>query len=198
MRSIKPPTLEDIPHGLDVRLTQLLEGIVRTLDLREGRVADATNARFARQEDRLVKEVVYTNRTGITAVIPFDNTVPQNTEGTEILVATITPKRIVHRLRIEFEIWGQASGGVTGVVGALFKDAGADAIYATALTLATDYVGTVVGRHEMGLNSLNEVTFTVRVGVSANTFYTNGLAANPAFGVVQQACRLRIMELPSE
>lgn len=195
-RSLRPLSLEDVPHDLDPRLKTLLESIISTVDLREGRVAKDSNARFASLEDLVVAESVYTARTGITAVIPFDNTIPQNTEGVEILVATVRPKASRNRLRIEFEIWGTAVGAVLGVVGALFEGAGANAIYTSALTLGDGWVGTVVGRHELQAGNAESLTFKLRVGVSNNTFYTNGGSVNPHFGVIPQACRLRIIELP--
>jgi hypothetical protein len=195
--TIRPASLEDIPHGLDPGLRLVLEQIIYTIDLREGRVARDSNARFARQEDRVVTEVSYTARTQFNGVIPVDNTVPQNTEGAEMMVLTMTPKDVAHRLRVEFEVFGAPSGGVTGVVAALFQDAKPDAIYVSAITLPDGYAGTIVGRHEMAAGQVTPITFKLRVGVSANSFYSNGNSGGLWFGPTPAACRMRVIELPS-
>lgn len=57
-RKIKPPTIEDLPEDLDPRLREILEGIIYSLDLREGRVAKETNTRFVNIQDLVDAGVV--------------------------------------------------------------------------------------------------------------------------------------------
>jgi hypothetical protein len=45
----------------------------------------------------------YTANSNLTAVIPVDDTIPQNTEGTEILTATITPKFATSLILVRFD-----------------------------------------------------------------------------------------------
>lgn len=45
----------------------------------------------------------YTSGAEISATIPDDDTIPQNTEGTEILSASITPKSVTNRIRVRFQ-----------------------------------------------------------------------------------------------
>ena len=45
----------------------------------------------------------YVANTNLTAIIPGDDSIPQNTEGTEILTASITPRFATSTILIRFE-----------------------------------------------------------------------------------------------
>ena len=68
-----------------------------------------------------------------TAVIPFDNTIPQITEGAEVVTASITPSNASNILEIMAICQVAHLGGQIGV--ALFQDSNADAI-ASAFNIA--------------------------------------------------------------
>lgn len=127
-----------------------------------------------------------TYTSGSTA-LPVDNTIPQNTEGTEYtaLNTTITPTKIGNRLRVKVILnWGPASATTYGF--ALFKDSNANAVYATtaALTGAT-YTDTLIIFHEETIVSTSATTFKVRAGnTTGSTVYFNGSSAAAVFGGV--------------
>lgn len=50
-REIIPPSLEDLPKDIDPKLRSLLEALIYTIDIREGRVARGTNTRFVTIQD---------------------------------------------------------------------------------------------------------------------------------------------------
>lgn len=144
----------------------------------------------------LVQEVIADTAAVIglfTNIIPVDDTIPQQTEGREILTATITPKNAANTLAIDWYINHSLNSG-TYVTHALFKDADADAIYAV-----WDYVP---GFYTFGANPLfwtpagstTARTYKVRVGAnSAQNQTVNGYNGSRYFGGVMKS-RLRIRE----
>lgn len=133
----------------------------------------------------------------VNASIPLDNTIPQNTEGVEVITASITPTSATNRLRIEFEASGGTSGALYGVA-ALFQDSTAGAISASC----TSYVGLNLDGgiflslvYEMAAGTTSATTFKIRAGASSNVIYINGNAGGTrVFGGVSFA-RLRITEI---
>lgn len=108
----------------------------------------------------------------LTTVIPIDDTIPQNTEGHEILTITITPSSTTSTLVIEFVgNFTIVSGGNT-MSAALFQDSTAGALSATNVrtrTSNTDDGGGSVGiLYEMTSGTISSTTFKARMG-SANT-----------------------------
>ena len=77
----------------------LPDGIVDTDMLAAGAVTAAKRGTGAVLQ---FKSAEYTTRTSVTTVIPFDDTVPQNDEGTEIITLAITPTSTSNKLVIEF------------------------------------------------------------------------------------------------
>jgi len=80
-----------------------------------------------------VIQVAYAELTTSTVTssvsIPVDNTIPQNTEGVEILTCSITPKYANSILYIESNSFiGESANNVDNIVQALFRDSTADAI----------------------------------------------------------------------
>jgi len=80
-----------------------------------------------------VIQVAYEELTtsGVTSsvLIPVDNTIPQNTEGAEILTCSITPKYANSILYIESNSYiGENANNADCIVQALFRDSIADAI----------------------------------------------------------------------
>lgn len=78
-----------------------------------------------------VKRVEYSTNTTTTNAIPWDNTKPQNTEGTELLTATITPSSASNKILILIDGYVRSTNSARATIFALFRDSGADAISAT-------------------------------------------------------------------
>lgn len=145
---------------------------------------------------QVVEATPYTTYASTTNQIPFDDTIPQNTEGSEYLTATITPTKSTHRLVIEAVMPLSANAAVTAVV-ALFQDSTAAALAATAGTIpAADYMLPVVLRHEMAAGTTLATTFKIRAGRggASNSIILNGTTPERKFGGLS-ACRLRITEV---
>jgi hypothetical protein len=106
--------------------------------------------------------------------MPNDNTIPQNTEGTEVLTLAITPKFSTSTLEIIFSAPCIQSGiGSGGPTVALFQDSTANAIAGQALNAASTRSHTGVLRHVMTSGTTSSTTFKIRVGANANTCYIN-------------------------
>lgn len=130
--------------------------------------------------------------TGAAAVIPHDDTIPQNTEGVEVLTATITPTSAASMLRIDVVVMGSESTNAgDSYAAALFRDSVADALAVGVQSL----VGSMRGpsglsfTHFVTAGSVAATTFKVRAGLdAAGVFVLNGsLAGLRQFGGVMSS-----------
>ena len=133
--------------------------------------------------------VVTTLTTRVTAstTIPLDNTIPQNTEGTEVLAATITPTSASSVLEIEINGYFGPPSVAYQHIGALFVDTTANALAAQMLTVGTnnDSGGGFSFKYRLSAGSTSARTYKFRVGLSnAGTWYFNGDSTGNLFGGV--------------
>lgn len=136
-----------------------------------------------------VHSATLTTRMDITSVIPFDNTIPQNTEGTEVFTVTLTPTAATNKLIFLIDLtWMMNISSACAAVVALFQDTTADALDATVLGYASaSLYGANVVSFSMAAGTKSETTFKVRAGLSSNPsnhhLYINGNnSINPFFG----------------
>jgi len=118
----------------------------------------------------------YTARTTLSAVIPPDGTIPQNTEGTQILSVSYAPKSAANRLRARFQCSGSSSLGCIATA-AIFQGSNVNAVGASAVHFVVgDYFSTLTAEVEFaaGSTSTTAQTIAVRVGPNANDFLLNG------------------------
>jgi hypothetical protein len=115
----------------------------------------------------------------VTAVIPLDDTIPQQSEGSEFLTATITPTNASNKLKITVVLNG-AHSGTAAIVCALFQDSAANAL-ATAIGAASTGSVNMSFVHYMTAGTTSATTFKARVG-SGSTFTVNGSGGNRRFG----------------
>lgn len=140
----------------------------------------ATTA-FVHGDNKMVQVVYATSNTedSTTTQIPFDDTIPQNTEGKEYLTVTITPKDGADNLEIEFDAWGSASAASAETI-ALFQDTTVNAlqVYAVGVSAANIVVPYRL-RYTMAAGTTSATVFRIRFGPSgAFTTYmmSNGAA----------------------
>ncbi len=135
----------------------------------------------------VVKSTAYSSNTLTTGttLIPFDNTIPQTTEGVNLFVPVFTPTTSGNKIRISATIFGSYSVAAT-VTAALFQDATANALtaVATKVTAANDAF-TIRLEWELTTASVTPITFKINVGGStAGTVTMNGNAGAAIFGGV--------------
>lgn len=150
-------------------------GYQRAASLGSGKVVDRAYAE-------------YTANTSLTTTIPYDDTIPQNSEGTQVLSASLTPKKTTNRVRVTVLGFATADG-VTGglVLAALFRNSTADAINATgaACLTTTNGLQNLVMGYEDSPGSVSAQTYNVRVGPNAaGNARVNGTSAGRLFGGV--------------
>lgn len=121
-----------------------------------------------------------------TTTIPFDDSIPQITEGTEFITASITPQSSENRLTIEAVLYFTSSDAARHLIAALFQDA-----TASALATSSEYIDAADGstllilRHEMAAGTIGATTFRIRAGTdSAATVTFNGVGGLRRFGGV--------------
>jgi hypothetical protein len=130
----------------------------------------------------------YTANTNLTPSIPSDDTIPQNTEGTEILTATITPQSASSKVKVSFTCFFGAAGGTSAsaeAAAALFKDSGANAIHASynfhSAGAGLNIVQTLSLVYIDSPATTSAVTYKIRVGAGA-TIRLNGTTTGRVFG----------------
>jgi hypothetical protein len=116
-------------------------------------------------------------------LIPRDNSIPQQSEGDQVMSLSITPKAATNKLKIEVvanltRVW--AGWGVTA---ALFQDAQSNALAVGHSDVsAFGRLINVVFTHYMNAGTTLPTTFKVRVGTDAGDAYFNGTNTGGLFG----------------
>lgn len=130
----------------------------------------------------------------ISTTIPVDDTIPQNTEGTELtaVATTITPKSATNILEFELSV-PFGLGTSTTVVAALFQDSTAGALAASWVGGAAGTNGVLLLRYRMVAGTTSATTFKIRLGGSS-AFTVNGTSSARYFGGVM-AARLFVKEI---
>lgn len=123
-----------------------------------------------------------------TTIIPNDDTIPQNTEGTQFMSQAITPVATANILRVT--VVGNYAHSVGGQMGqALFQDSGANAI-AASIGRATSNNDTVVltTGYMARAATTSSTTFNVRAGCNnAGTTSFNGVNLARLYGGVMDS-----------
>lgn len=130
-----------------------------------------------------------------TTTIPFDDSIPQITEGTEFMTRTITPSSATSVLLIEVVANFNASA-VNYITGALFQDAVANAL--AAATVYQEGAGRAQNlqfSHSMVAGTTSPITFRFRAGPGgAATLTFNGESGARRLGGVM-ASSIRVTEI---
>lgn len=125
--------------------------------------------------------------TGVTTT-PLDDTIPQNTEGTEFMSLAITPKSATNILVVQIVFFGSNSAA-SDIVLALHQDTTANALSAVA-----EFSSQATGRlsiplqHRMVAGTTSSTTFKLRVGSNgAGTITMNGSSGASLFSTVTKS-----------
>lgn len=132
--------------------------------------------------------------TGST-LIPSDDTIPQNTEGDEVITLTITPKASGNALIIEVVVMMSSATAGTQAVAALFQDSTANALAVMVGDADSANALTIAFKHKMTAGITSATTFKVRIGqTTAGTLRFNGVSGARLFGGVA-ASSITIIEV---
>jgi hypothetical protein len=148
-----------------------------------------------------VVSTTYTTNADLTTHIPYDDTIPQSTEGTQVLSTSITPADNTNLVKCKVSVWGAYSKKNDAVTVALFRgttciDAHAvegpvfQAANLTTLGGDTYFNADIIA--DIGFQicfefvdspaSASSQTYSVRVGASGSTIRLNGNTAGRKFG----------------
>ena len=135
-----------------------------------------------------------------SATIPVDDTIPQITEGTEFLSATITPVLATSVLRLDVTFIGTVDTAFRNLIVCLFKQGTADALAVAVVGIdsaSANFFRTVSFSYSIAAGSTSPQTFSVRAGVeTSGTVSMNGVLGSRYFGGAL-ASSLRITEIPA-
>lgn len=136
--------------------------------------------------------------TGATTDFGPDDTIPQNTEGIEIITLAFTPTLATNILIIDCEAHVGETSNVTSESGAaLFQDSIADALAASRSQNSHGGTNLEMGAHrfshKMVAGTTSTITFKLR-GVTATNTTINGSGGTRRYGGVQRS-RIRVWEI---
>jgi hypothetical protein len=161
------------------------------------RVADAAIT-APKLQNGVTLQTVYAQTTTaqfIDVLIPADNTKPQNTEGEEVITATITPSSNTNKVLVEALITGTRDNGAGGtIIVALFKDSDASAIATTHCTSDSGYAGQISLVFQHSPATTSSVTYKIRAGYTAGGtgFVVSG---HPTIGNVYDGTMISCIKL---
>lgn len=138
---------------------------------------------------------VATGNTGI----PYDDTIPQNTEGDEYMTLAITPTNAASLLIISAQLTMSPNTNRQMIV-ALFQDSIADALAATVMSVNANTVAqNGVLQYTMIAGTTSAITFKIRVGWGLSTSVTltfNGASSGRLFGAIPKSSIIITEVLP--
>lgn len=120
-----------------------------------------------------------------TTTVPLDNTIPQITEGDSFVTSALTPVASANLLHIRAKLL-LSSTAVVHIIAALFQDATAGALAASAVyAAATNVLLEVIIDHLMLAGTMSSTSFSIRAGGSgAATIRLNGVSGEGVFNGV--------------
>jgi hypothetical protein len=130
-----------------------------------------------------------------TTTVPQDDTIPQNTEGTQFMSLAITPTSATNKLRIDV-VFNYAYSVTSNFTVALFQDSTANALAAVGnVARNAGDLYNMNFTHYMTAGTTSSTTFKVRAGgQSAGTTTFNGASSARLYGGVM-ASSITISEI---
>lgn len=119
-----------------------------------------------------------------TTILPMDDTIPQNTEGDQVMSLAIAPTSASNYLRIEV-IAILSHNSATGLGIALFQDSTADALASAVVYTTAGNLAVITLSYWMVSGTTSSTTFKVRAGsAGSGTTTFNGVGGGRLFGGV--------------
>lgn len=126
-----------------------------------------------------VRQIVTSKTSAVlssSTILPADNTIPQSTEGSQFITATITPQSATSTILVIATVGAMSPNAICTVTSALFRDSAASAFAAGAIAISTAGFTTaysLVSNFASGATSAT--TIKLRVGANVgSTVFLNG------------------------
>jgi hypothetical protein len=143
-----------------------------------------------------IASATYVTNTTLSATIPADNTIPQISEGSEILSLSFTPVNASSTLLIQWYVYSAADGAAGATAAALFVDSTANALdTASSTTVSAALINIVAGAHTVSAGSTTARTYRVRIGANSGNVYPNGTGGAARLYGGTSACKLIVTEI---
>lgn len=119
----------------------------------------------------------------LSAQIPFTDSIPQITNGSEVISDSITPSLSTNKIRIKCSI-PISSDYENTIAVALFRDSNANAIAANAQDIfISNTPHNIVLEHEDSPSTTSQLTYSIRIGSEEECIMTiNGVDGMRRFG----------------
>lgn len=130
-----------------------------------------------------VLQTTNTANTDLTTAIPFDDTVPTNTEGTSVLSQAITPASSSNKILCEVDVWGSSTLAGNQICVALFRGTTCIAAVAHSENAAAQARPVTLTFLDSPATT-SATTYEVRVGPPSGTVRLNGIETARRFGGV--------------
>lgn len=130
-----------------------------------------------------------------SSTVPADNSIPQNTEGFEVVTVSITPSSASNKLLIILNSFATSSGSGSILCTSLFQDTTASALKSVAVTAGAG--GWMVHNsfnHYMTAGTTSATTFKMRLGGHIGTTYINGNTGARLYNG-KSNCSITVMEI---
>lgn len=131
----------------------------------------------------------YIANSNLSTALPTDDTIPQNTEGTEIINLSITPRFATSLILARFQTFGTLGASAPGnIAAALFRDSVVNALAATGVHIESANVRrALVLEFQDSPATTSAVAYKIRVGPDAGTARLNGNSTGRHFGGAARA-----------
>jgi hypothetical protein len=114
--------------------------------------------------------------------IPYDDTIPQVTEGNLLFTSAFTPTSTDNLLEFHINVSVYVNSGAQVAI-SLHKDGAANAVAVEPQSVAGGIIQTINVRFLLPATTTSEETWTVRIGTgAAHTMYVNGNNAGRRYG----------------
>lgn len=157
-----------------------------TTDDAEGSSRKVSVPNLIKPVNKLIQRVYtsFSSDYSTTGTIPYDNTIPQNTEGTELGTLSITPTSTNNYLKVSafFPMVGNNTAALNVV--SLFKDSGANALQTCSIisTNAQNDALSIQMTYIEQASSTSSQTWKLRYGANVGTMYLNRAGLYTLFG----------------
>lgn len=181
--------LGDDDHTQYLKLDKAGQTLAENLAVTDGKTIDGRDisvdgALLDTLASRGIIQVVNTQTGAVatgTTIIPYDDTIPQISEGNQYMSLAITPSNVNNKLLIQVVCNGETGQTLTA---ALFQDDTANAL-AAASGFSNNYMVSIAFNYFMTAGTTSSTTFKVRMGGSAaGTTTFNGVSGGRKFGGV--------------
>lgn len=168
-----------------------------SLGLGNWRCVDYQRAAYLSAPAQNIATAIYDSSVTLTATIPGDDTIPQNTEGTEIITVSHTPSSATAKVKVT--VSGMVAVHTTSdnaLVAALFVDGESDARHAAVINPAGANLLTGIPAIEFVWTpgDATERTYKLRAGATSGNMRLNGTSSGRVLGGAMQT-RMTVEEV---